>query len=81
VCSGLGPSGGVVAVGFLGEGFLGEEVFEALADILVPALGAIEAALAGGVVQVEKKEDLADCAANGHGGTYIYGDARGAGEQ
>jgi hypothetical protein len=51
----------------LGGGFLGEEVFEALANVLVPALGAIEAALAGGVVQVEEKEELADYAAHGHG--------------
>ena len=46
---------------------MGEEVFEALANILVPTLGAIEAALAGGVVKAEQKEELADCAAHGHG--------------
>jgi len=63
----VGWLGGVVAAGFFGGRFLGEEVFEALADVFVPALGAIEAALTGGVVEVEEQQELAEFALQSHG--------------
>ena len=44
-----------------------QEVSEALADVFVPALGAIQAALTGGVVEMEEQEEPTEFTVKVHG--------------